>query len=114
MDGAVADLIVHPVGTSLASDATSLASDDTTLASEDGISSAATHEVVGVMLASGERIEAASVVITTGTFLRGIIHIGRETRPAGRLPSPDAEDSGSDCIAQTAATALAQTLARLG
>ena len=53
-------------------------------------------------------------MITTGTFLRGVIHIGSQTRAAGRLPSPDAVDTGSDAAAQTAATALATTLHRLG
>ena len=38
----------------------------------------------GVVLADGQRIRAGSVVLTTGTFLRGVIHIGTEQRPAGR------------------------------
>ncbi len=38
----------------------------------------------GVVAATGERLAAGSVVLTTGTFLRGVIHIGRETRAAGR------------------------------
>ncbi|XP_071476039.1 protein MTO1 homolog, mitochondrial-like [Diadema antillarum] len=39
----------------------------------------------GVVLESGEVIKGQAVVITTGTFLRGEIHLGVERRPAGRL-----------------------------
>ena len=41
--------------------------------------------VTGVVCASGRSIRAGAVIITTGTFLRGVIHIGHETRPAGRV-----------------------------
>jgi tRNA uridine 5-carboxymethylaminomethyl modification enzyme len=40
--------------------------------------------VLGVELASGTQISAAAVVITTGTFMRGVIHIGATSRPGGR------------------------------
>ncbi len=40
--------------------------------------------VAGVRGASGEEYRAPAVVITTGTFLRGIIHMGEEQTPAGR------------------------------
>jgi tRNA uridine 5-carboxymethylaminomethyl modification enzyme len=40
--------------------------------------------VVGVRLADGREIGAAAVVLTTGTFLCGLIHIGERTIPAGR------------------------------
>jgi tRNA uridine 5-carboxymethylaminomethyl modification enzyme len=40
--------------------------------------------VVGVRLADGREIGAAAVVLTTGTFLRGLIHLGEKTIPAGR------------------------------
>jgi tRNA uridine 5-carboxymethylaminomethyl modification enzyme len=43
-----------------------------------------TGHVRGVMIATGETISAGRVVLTTGTFLRGLIHIGAETTPAGR------------------------------
>ncbi|HJM61763.1 MAG TPA: FAD-dependent oxidoreductase, partial [Alphaproteobacteria bacterium] len=42
-------------------------------------------DVAGVVLGSGERITAKAVVITTGTFLRGMIHIGESQIPAGRV-----------------------------
>ena len=41
----------------------------------------------------GETITCKSVVITTGTFLRGIIHVGSKTRAAGRMPSLDSQVS---------------------
>jgi len=41
--------------------------------------------VRGVILADGFRISARSVVLTTGTFLRGVIHIGDVSRPGGRM-----------------------------
>lgn len=40
--------------------------------------------VVGVMTGAGETVHAASVVLTTGTFLNGVIHRGDERIPAGR------------------------------
>jgi tRNA uridine 5-carboxymethylaminomethyl modification enzyme len=39
----------------------------------------------GVKLETGEEILAQSVVLTTGTFLRGMIHLGKETWSAGRM-----------------------------
>ncbi|NNK77494.1 MAG: tRNA uridine-5-carboxymethylaminomethyl(34) synthesis enzyme MnmG, partial [Litoreibacter sp.] len=39
----------------------------------------------GVVLAEGGDISARSVVLTAGTFLRGIIHIGDVSRPGGRM-----------------------------
>lgn len=41
--------------------------------------------VSGVTLADGVGIGARSVVLTTGTFLRGVIHIGVVSRPGGRM-----------------------------
>jgi len=44
-----------------------------------------TGRVAGIVTADGERLGAPRVVLTTGTFLRGVIHIGEETTPAGRV-----------------------------
>ncbi|WP_135502756.1 tRNA uridine-5-carboxymethylaminomethyl(34) synthesis enzyme MnmG [Roseovarius aestuariivivens] len=41
--------------------------------------------VAGVILADGSEIAARAVVLTTGTFLRGVIHIGDVSRPGGRM-----------------------------
>ena len=43
------------------------------------------NEVKGVELADGSRILCRAVVLTTGTFLRGIIHIGDTSHPGGRM-----------------------------
>ncbi|MFM2356427.1 MAG: hypothetical protein RLZZ528_2163 [Pseudomonadota bacterium] len=39
----------------------------------------------GVALHDGAEIGASAVVLTTGTFLRGVIHIGDQSRPGGRV-----------------------------
>ncbi|MEM8776572.1 MAG: tRNA uridine-5-carboxymethylaminomethyl(34) synthesis enzyme MnmG [Pseudomonadota bacterium] len=41
--------------------------------------------VAGVVLADGSEITSKAVVLTTGTFLRGVIHIGDVSRPGGRM-----------------------------
>ena len=41
--------------------------------------------VTGVVLADGAEVHAGAVVLTTGTFLRGVIHIGDVSRPGGRM-----------------------------
>jgi tRNA uridine 5-carboxymethylaminomethyl modification enzyme len=41
--------------------------------------------VTGVFLADGRALSAGAVVITTGTFLRGLIHLGEKNWPAGRV-----------------------------
>ena len=41
--------------------------------------------VTGVVLGDGEEIKAPRVVLTTGTFLKGLIHLGKDTWPAGRV-----------------------------
>ena len=55
----------------------------------------------GVVLEDGRTIRAGAVVITTGTFLRGVIHLGEKTWPAGRIDAPPS-------------TRLAATLNRFG
>lgn len=45
------------------------------------------HKVLGVK-ANGEDIRASSVVITTGTFLNGLMHVGEEKTPGGRYGEP--------------------------
>ena len=44
-----------------------------------------TTQAEGVRLADGREIRAGAVVLTTGTFLGGVIHLGERTVPAGRM-----------------------------
>jgi tRNA uridine 5-carboxymethylaminomethyl modification enzyme len=57
--------------------------------------------VAGVVTESGDRLLASAVVVTTGTFLRGLMHTGERRTPGGRVGEP-------------AATGLSAALARLG
>ena len=43
------------------------------------------NRVCGIILADGAEIPAEAVVLTSGTFLRGVIHIGDVSRPGGRI-----------------------------
>jgi len=53
-------------------------------------------EIKSVILADGRRVACRAVVLTTGTFLRGLIHIGSEKIPAGRVgESPSLGLSGT-------------------
>ena len=58
----------------------------------------ANETVIGVETDLGLTIHGASVVITSGTFLRGLLHIGETNRPGGRMA--DASSSLSDDLRQ--------------
>ncbi|MGQ0812227.1 MAG: tRNA uridine-5-carboxymethylaminomethyl(34) synthesis enzyme MnmG [Nitrospiraceae bacterium] len=55
------------------------------------------HAVTGVVTDAGERIRAGAVILTSGTFLKGLIHIGLNHFPAGRAGESSAEHL-SDCM----------------
>ncbi len=46
---------------------------------------------IGIETAAGEKLFAKAVIITPGTFLRGLIHIGLKNFPGGRMGEPSAE-----------------------
>ncbi|MET3889860.1 tRNA uridine 5-carboxymethylaminomethyl modification enzyme [Bosea sp. OAE506] len=69
---AIQDLLAHQDGL------TQIAGDVFDLDIRDG-------RVAGVILGDGRRFGAGTVVLTTGTFLRGLIHIGETRIPAGRV-----------------------------
>jgi len=62
---------------------------------ESGIGSQESRQVCrGVVLRDGRRVTAGAVVITTGTFLNGLIHCGEQQIPAGRSGEPPAQMLG--------------------
>ncbi len=61
----------------------------------------ADDKVSAVIMANGSRIPCGAVVLMSGTFLRGLIHIGSEKIPAGR-------------VGEKPSVGLSETLARLG
>jgi tRNA uridine 5-carboxymethylaminomethyl modification enzyme len=48
--------------------------------------------ISGLALEDGRSFRCKSLVITTGTFLNGLIHVGRDQRPAGRADEPPTKD----------------------
>ena len=48
--------------------------------------------VTGLAMEDGERVGCDAMVVTTGTFLNGLIHIGPEQRSAGRVGEPASHD----------------------
>src|SRR6266446_6163503 len=69
-------------------------------AAEDLLLDAA-GQVRGLVLGDGRRIGAGRIILTTGTFLGGLIHIGHEKIPAGR-------------VGEAPSHGLSQTLRRAG
>ena len=63
--------------------------------------STTSDRITGILLRDGRRVSARAVIITTGTFLNGLIHCGEQQYPAGR--------SG-----EAAAVLLGEALKRLG
>ena len=49
-------------------------------------------EITGLALEDGPQLRCRSLVITTGTFLNGLVHVGPEQRPAGRVGEPPSRD----------------------
>ena len=48
--------------------------------------------IAGLAMEDGDAHTAAAIVVTTGTFLNGLIHIGPEQRPAGRHDEPPSRE----------------------
>jgi tRNA uridine 5-carboxymethylaminomethyl modification enzyme len=49
------------------------------------------NRIQGIELKDGSRIRASTVILTTGTFLNGLIHIGDRKQTAGRIHEPASE-----------------------
>ena len=55
---------------------------------EQGVKSSCLRRVTGLKLRDGRRLIAGATIVTTGTFLNGLIHCGEERYPAGRSGEP--------------------------
>ena len=53
------------------------------------------ERVSAIRLADGRTLRAGAVVLATGTFLNGMIHIGQTQHPAGRMGDPPARELGA-------------------
>lgn len=49
-------------------------------------------KICGLALEDGRAFRCKALVITTGTFLNGLVHVGQEQRPAGRAGEPPSKD----------------------
>ena len=43
------------------------------------------NNIIGFITQEGKKVLSSKVILTTGTFLNGLIHIGKEKTPAGRF-----------------------------
>ena len=84
----VADLITEQ-GLGLQSQVSGQAQDDGAVTSRNS-KPEARNLVLGVKLRDGRTVGAQAVIITTGTFLNGLIHCGEQQYPAGRSGEPNA------------------------
>ena len=81
----VAELIVESCGTAVPGGNDSA---DSSSAAEGGC---ATRVALGIKLRDGRTVGAQAIIITTGTFLNGLIHCGEQTYPAGRSGEPPSQ-----------------------
>ncbi len=86
----VADLIMEPAFGNAASGFRLPASGDADFAEPGSRAPDAGSSVLGVRLRDGRTVGAQAVIITTGTFLNGLIHCGEQQYPAGRSGEPNA------------------------
>jgi tRNA uridine 5-carboxymethylaminomethyl modification enzyme len=56
-------------------------------------------KVVGVRTLDGATLSSRAVVVTPGTFLNGVIHIGLESYPAGRANEPPSRELSENLVA---------------
>jgi tRNA uridine 5-carboxymethylaminomethyl modification enzyme len=78
----VSDVILEPSAVSPQPSATADSTENRELRTENCIR--------GILLRDGRRVSAETVIITTGTFLNGLIHCGEQQYPAGRSGEPAA------------------------
>src|SRR6201997_5006452 len=90
----VADLILEPstghVGTAAPGRPAEQSSAGSSEAENRELRTENCRRVLGIKLRDGRTVRAQAVIITTGTFLNGLIHCGEQQYPAGRSGEPAA------------------------
>jgi tRNA uridine 5-carboxymethylaminomethyl modification enzyme len=83
---------------------------------EDVLHGGLQNRIEGVTTTDGGVVQTRNVVITTGTFLNGVVHLGPKNFPAGRFRrgGRDGEQSAEEFWMEPPTTALAKTFARFG
>jgi len=56
------------------------------------------HKTYGVVLSGGERFFSEAVIMTTGTFLQGLIHIGKKSFSSGRIGEAPSEKASHSLV----------------
>lgn len=100
--GSSAELRKEPWDALQSGEVSSSPSTSLRIAKDDSVEDVARRRCVGLRLRDGSEVRARAVVITTGTFLNGLIHCGEERTSAGRTP------------AEAASVFLGESLKKLG
>ncbi len=90
LQGEVADIIVDK------DEGGRMKDENTSDASASSVSSAISH-VRGIAIADGRRLTCRAVIVTTGTFLKALMHTGEAKTVGGRVTEPAAKTL-SDCL----------------
>jgi len=86
----VADLIMEEASAFRLSAPGGAQREETASRTPDAGSPLPRRRVLGIRLRDGRTVGAAAVIVTTGTFLNGLIHCGEQQYPAGRSGEPNA------------------------
>ena len=69
------------------------------------------NSLIGFVTQEGKKVLSSKVILTTGTFLNGLIHIGEEKTPAGRFN--EKPSTGLSCLLYTSPSPRDATLSRM-
>jgi tRNA uridine 5-carboxymethylaminomethyl modification enzyme len=86
----VADVILEERLSAVSSQLSVTSGDAGTSGISENSDLTAERRITGILLRDGRRVSADAVIITTGTFLNGLIHCGEQQYPAGRSGEPAA------------------------
>ena len=86
----VADLIVQETSLAVSRSPSADPHDENGFSNDQRPTTGDRRRILGIRLRDGRTVGASAVIITTGTFLNGLIHCGEQQYPAGRSGEPNA------------------------